>query len=167
MNNIELFLEKAKHIKLLALDFDGTISDGFVNISESGDILKRISFKDIFGLHQLKKNNFIVAVISGDKTPIIDTFAYKLKLEDVYQGIRNKEEILQNLAEKYEIKLENICFAGDDINDIAALQSVGLPVTVANAYYKVRELPGVFVTKADGGNGAIREITDLLLQSQR
>lgn len=163
MNNIKLFLEKRSKIKLVATDVDGTLTDSGLYFSESGEISKRFSFKDIMGLARLMRNGFIVAIISGEKSPIIDIYSSKLKIEDVFQGTRKKKECLLTLAEKYNLELENICFIGDDINDIPALECAGMAVVVNNANYKVKNIKDVFVTDAPGGNGAFRELADLLI----
>ncbi|MGD9581214.1 MAG: KdsC family phosphatase [Vampirovibrionia bacterium] len=163
MNNVDLFKQKRSQIKVVATDVDGTLTDGGLYLSENGEISKRFTFKDIMGLARLKRNGFIVAIISGEKSPIIDIYAQKLKIEDVFQGTRKKKECLVQLADKYNISLDNICFIGDDINDIPALESVGLPVIVNNANYKLKDIEGIFITDASGGDGAFRELSDLLI----
>lgn len=163
MNNLKLFYKKAENITLVATDFDGTLTDGSLYLSETGEITKRVSFKDLMGISRLKKQGFIIAIISGDISPIIDTYASKLKIEDVFQGIKRKKDCIITLKEKYQIESENICYIGDDINDIPALECVGLPIIVNNANYKLKRLDNVFISEASGGNGAIREVADLLV----
>lgn len=151
-------------IKLIATDFDGILTDGFVYYSSnnSGE-LKKISFKDIMGLSLAVKNGYKVAIISGEKNQIIDKLASKFNLEDVHQGIRDKLAVLLTIADKYSLSLSNICYLGDDINDISALEKAGFAVTVPEANYKVKNLPDIYITNSQGGNGAFREIIDLLL----
>lgn len=163
MNNIELFKQKRSQIKLVATDVDGTLTDGGLYVSENGEVTKRFTFKDIMGLARLKRNGFIVAIISGEKSPIIDIYTQKMKIEDVFQGTRKKKECLLQLSEKYNLSMENICFIGDDINDIPALEAVGMPVIVNNANFKLKDLPGIFITDAPGGDGAFRELSDMLI----
>lgn len=163
MNNLDLFNQKKDAIKLIATDIDGTLTDGGVYLSETGEISKKFSFKDIMGISRLRKNGFLVAVISGEKTPIIDIYAAKLKLSDVYQGIKDKKSVILSLAEKHNLSPEQICFIGDDINDIPALETVGLPVVVNNCNGKLKKLDPIFITDAPGGDGAFRELADLLI----
>lgn len=163
MNNLELFYQKRELIKIVATDVDGTLTDGNLYLSEAGEVSKRFSFKDIMGLARLKRNGFTVAIISGEKSPIIDIYAKKLSINDVYQGTRKKKECLIDLANKYHLTLKNICFIGDDINDIPALESAGMPVIVNNANYKLKRIDNIFITDAPGGDGAFRELSDLLI----
>ena len=163
MNNIDLFIQKRSQIKLVATDVDGTLTDGGLYVSETGEISKSFTFKDIMGLARLKRYGLIVAIISGEKSPIIDIYSKKMNIEDVFQGTRKKKECLIQLSEKYNISMENICFIGDDINDIPALEAVGMPVIVNNANYKLKDLAGIFITDAKGGDGAFRELSDMLI----
>jgi 3-deoxy-D-manno-octulosonate 8-phosphate phosphatase (KDO 8-P phosphatase) len=166
MNNPDKFREISKKIKIVATDIDGTLTDGSLYVSETGEITKKFSFKDIMGLARLKRNGYIVALISGEKSPIIDLYASKLNIEDVFQGTRKKKECLIALAEKYQASLENICFIGDDINDIPALNAAGIAVVVNNANYKVKQIDNVFITDAPGGMGAFRELSDHIIPEE-
>ena len=94
---------------------------------------------------------------------IVNALAKKLGIEDVFQGAREKGKCIEQLMEKYGLESKNICFVGDDINDIPAFEIVGLPIAVQNANYKVKKLKNIFVTKHSGGNGALRELADLIL----
>ncbi|EKE03109.1 MAG: acylneuraminate cytidylyltransferase [uncultured bacterium] len=151
-------------IKLIATDFDGVVTDGFVYYSnESLEEIKRVSFKDIMGMSLAVKNGYKVAIISGERNKIIDRVANKFNLEDVHQGIKDKLAILLSISEKYSLPLSNICYLGDDINDIPVLEKVGLAVTVPDANCKVKDLNNIYITTAQAGNGAFREVVDLLL----
>jgi len=156
--------DKKKKIKLIATDFDGIITDGFVYFSSvDSDEHKKVSFKDIMGMSLAIKHGFKIAVISGEKNGIIDKVASKFNLEDVHQGIRDKLPVLLSISEKYSFSMDEICYLGDDINDISILERVGFAVTVPDCNYKVKAVPNIYVTKANAGNGAFREIVDLLI----
>ncbi|OGI23617.1 MAG: hypothetical protein A2287_03080 [Candidatus Melainabacteria bacterium RIFOXYA12_FULL_32_12] len=151
-------------IKIIATDFDGVITDGFVYYStESFEELKRVSFKDIMGMSLAVKNGYKVAIISGEKNKIIDRIADKFNLDDVHQGIRDKLAVLLSISEKYSVPLSSICYFGDDINDISVLEKVGLPITVPDANCKVKKINNIYITTAQAGNGAFREVVDLIL----
>ena len=154
-----------KNIKLIVTDFDGVLSDGYVFYSSvSEEEIKRISFKDIMGISLAIKNGFKVAIISGEKNKIIDKLAGKFNLEDVHQGIKDKLSALQSIAEKYQLSPDEICFIGDDINDIAALEWAGYAITVPDANFKVKKIKNILITTAPAGNGAFREVIDSLLE---
>lgn len=153
-----------KDVKLIITDFDGVMTDGFLYLSSNSfEEQKRVSFKDIMGMSLAVKNGYKVAIVSGEANQIIDIIANKFKLEDVHQGIKDKCSVVKSIAEKYSLSLDEVCFIGDDINDIPALEVVGIPITVPEANYKVKELSNILITSADGGNGAFREVVDSLL----
>lgn len=153
-----------KNIKIIATDFDGVLTDGCVYYSSvSHEEIKRISYADIMGVSLAVKNGYKVAIISGEKSYAIDKLAEKFNLEDIHQGIRDKLTALVSISEKYNVPLNQICFIGDDINDIPALEAAGVAVTVTNANYRVKQLPGVQIAEAPAGNGVFREVIDSLL----
>lgn len=155
--------DKLNGIKMIVTDFDGVLSDGYLYLSSNSlEEIKRISFRDIMGLSQAIKKGYKIAIISGEKNAIIDTVANKFKLEDVYQGIKDKNSVLADIARKYSLSMDEICYIGDDINDEEALKNAGVAFTVNNAYYKIKEIPNIFITKANGGEGAFREVLDIL-----
>ena len=154
-----------KNIKLIATDFDGVLTDGHVYYSSvSDEEIKKISFKDIMGISLAIKNNYKIAIISGENNYIIDRLARKFNIEEVHQGIKDKLSVLKNISEKHFISFSEICYIGDDINDISALEKAGVAVTVPDANYKVKKVSGILITKANSGNGAFREVIDSLLE---
>jgi len=157
-------IEINKKIKLIATDFDGIITDGYVYLSSvSSEEVKKVSYKDIMGISIAVKKGYKIAVISGENSPIIDKIADRFKLEDIHKGIKDKLSVLISIAEKYSLKQEEICYLGDDINDIGALEWAGTAITVPDANYKVKQVSDIIITNAPAGNGAFREVIDSLL----
>ncbi len=153
-----------KNVKIIAADFDGVLTDGYVYYSSvSEEEIKKISFKDIMGISLAVKNGYIVAIISGEDSPIIDRLANKFQLEDVYKGIKDKLSVLNKISKKYQIPFSQICYIGDDINDILTLEAAGVAITVPGANYKVKEVKNILITGANSGNGVFREVIDSLL----
>lgn len=158
---------KLKNIKFIVSDFDGIFTDGGVYFSSiSDEEVKKLNFKDIMGLSLAVKNGYTVAIISGENSPIIDKIAKRFNLTEIHKGIKDKGIVLEQMINKYNLKKEEICYLGDDINDISAHKLSGFPVTVPGANYKVKELKDIFITTAQAGDGAFREIVDMLLENK-
>jgi 3-deoxy-D-manno-octulosonate 8-phosphate phosphatase (KDO 8-P phosphatase) len=149
-------------IKAIALDVDGVLTDGGFWLGPDGQEWKRFSFADIMGLSLARKAGIRLALISGENSPIVDRLADKMGIADVYKDCKDKARALRSLAERHHLQLEEICFMGDDVNDLAALEIAGLAAAPANARPVVLEKCHL-VTKASGGNGAVRELVDHLL----
>lgn len=153
-----------KNVKILVADFDGVFTDGGAYIDEQGNISKKINFADIMGLYHFLKNGYKFAIISGEESSAVHYLVNKLKLEDVYQGVRDKSAVMKEIMDKYSFKADEIIYAGDDINDIAPMNMVKYAVAPKNANYKVKKVKNIQVSKLAGGSGFIREITDSILK---
>ena len=149
-------------LKAIALDVDGVLTDGGVWWGPGGEEWKRFSFADIMGVSLARKAGLAVTLISGEDSPLVDRFAAKLLLTDVTKGCKDKAAALRAFAERQGLRLEEICFMGDDVNDVAAMEIAGLAAAPANAQPAARE-KAAFVTRAAGGNGAVREVVDAVL----
>ncbi len=149
-------------IKAIALDVDGVLTDGGVWWGPDGEEWKRFCFADIMGVSRARKAGIVVALISGEDSPLVDRFATKLGITDVEKGCKDKASALQRFASKTGFELTEICFMGDDVNDIAAMNLAGLAAAPANAQPVVLRC-AAFVAASSGGNGAVRELVEALL----
>lgn len=149
-------------IRAIALDVDGVLTDGGLWWGPGGQEWKRFSFTDIMGLSLALKAGLQLALISGENSPILDRLAGKVGVRDIYRDCKDKARALRSLADLYHLNLEEICFMGDDINDLPALEIAGLAAAPADARPVVVQ-KCQFVTKATGGNGAVRELIDYVL----
>jgi 3-deoxy-D-manno-octulosonate 8-phosphate phosphatase (KDO 8-P phosphatase) len=154
-----------ENIKAVALDIDGVLTDGTFVWGASGDEYKKFSFTDVMGISRAVKAGIVFALISGEDNVLVDRFAEKMKIADVYKGTKDKAAALTSFAEKNELGLNQICFMGDDINDIGALHLAGFSAAPANAHDSVKRIVK-FVTTKSGGNGAVRELLDLILTKE-
>jgi 3-deoxy-D-manno-octulosonate 8-phosphate phosphatase (KDO 8-P phosphatase) len=152
-------------IKGVALDVDGVLTDGSFSWSESGEETKSFHFADVMGISLAKKAGFIFCLISGEDSPLVDRLAAKLKIDDIYKGRKDKGEALRAFAKINGLDLEEVCYMGDDVNDLPALEIAGLPAAPANAYDIVR-LKVKLITKHSGGRGAVRELLDGLIANK-
>jgi 3-deoxy-D-manno-octulosonate 8-phosphate phosphatase (KDO 8-P phosphatase) len=155
-------LELLVPIKAIALDVDGVLTDGGFWWGPNDEEWKRFCFADVMGLSLARKAGVRLALITGEKSPIVDRLASKMGVTDVFQDCKDKARALRSLAEHHHLRLEDICFMGDDINDLSALEIAGLAAAPANARPAVLE-KCQFVTKATAGNGAVRELIDHVL----
>ncbi|MDP1677924.1 MAG: HAD-IIIA family hydrolase [Bacteroidota bacterium] len=153
---------KLKKIKLLATDVDGVLTDAGAYYSEDGIELKKFNIRDGMGIVLLRKAGYKIAFVTTENTKIVEKRAERLQVDDLIQGSYNKMEALEKLLQKYSLKWEEIAFIGDDINDIPVLKKVGFSAAPANATAINKKIAD-FVTKSDGGHGAVREVCDLLL----
>ena len=158
-------LKFSKNIKMVITDFDGVVTDNNVFIDENRNMSRRLNFRDVMGFSLLKKNGIKTAIISGEKNSAIELIAEKFQIEDVFQDIRIKIEVLNKIIEKYDLKDDEYLFAGDDVNDIQCLENCKYKVTVPSAHEKVKKLEGIQITQNSGGEGAFREIVDSVLEN--
>lgn len=159
--------EQLKRIKLLALDFDGIMTDGHVYVTQSGEEAVRCSRRDGLGIEMLKNNNLEVVVISKEINPVVTVRCRKLKII-CWQGIKTSEgklEILKRVIKKKGISLSEVAYMGDDLNDYAVLKAVGLAITVSDAHKSIIKIADI-ITKACGGQHAVREVSEMILKVQ-
>ncbi|HUB03409.1 MAG TPA: HAD hydrolase family protein [Terriglobales bacterium] len=159
-------MQKISHgnIRALAMDVDGVLTDGGVWWGPNGEEWKRFHFADIMGLSLARKAGLAIALISGEDSPLVDRMAAKFNLTDMFKNCKDKAAALHAFAERNGLQTKEICFIGDDVNDLAALEIAGLSACPADARPAVRKRCQ-FVAKLNGGNGAVREIIDMLLAS--
>lgn len=151
-------------IKFVITDFDGIITDNCVYINSDGEMSRKLNFKDIMAFSILKKNNYKIGIISGEKNAAIDILAKKFNIEEIHQGIRNKIEVLQSIVERYNLTHEEFVYIGDDINDTASLCFAKYAITVPKAAQEVLNIDHIQITLTNGGEGAFREIADALIK---
>lgn len=157
---------RARRIKLLVLDVDGVMTDGTVWQGADGGISKRFHIRDGHGLVLLKKHAQLpLAIISGRNDPATAHRAKDLGFAHVVQGVHHKLQAGKELAASLDLSLDDLCFMGDDIIDLPLMEAVGLSAAPANACPEALEA-AAFVSAFDGGNGAVRELCELLMKSR-
>ncbi|MCK9244710.1 MAG: HAD hydrolase family protein [Candidatus Marinimicrobia bacterium] len=159
--------ERLLKIRLLIADVDGVFTNGALYIGADGLEFKRFHVRDGAGISLLKAVNFPVAVISGRNSAATKARMKELGLEDVlYQGHLAKLEPYEEIKKRFNLDDEEIIYIGDDVIDVPLLKRVGLPVAVANALPEVKQ-HALYITKLNGGDGAVREVIDLVLEVQQ
>lgn len=153
-----------KTIKFVITDFDGIVTDNCVYIDSNGEMTRKLNFKDVMAFSILRKNGFRIGIVSGEKNSAIELIAKKFNVEEVHQGIRVKIDVIKSIVERYNLKEDEFIYVGDDINDLESLKFAKYAITVPDAVKAVKEIEGIQVTTARGGEGAFREIVDAVVQ---
>ncbi|MGI8466856.1 MAG: KdsC family phosphatase [Pyrinomonadaceae bacterium] len=160
-------IERAKKIKLLLMDCDGVLTNGRLYLSENGEALKVFHVRDGQGLATWHKAGFRSGIISGrDAEKILQRRVEEIGMHYLKTRSSDKAKDLAEILEDASVAFDEVAYIGDDIGDICLLEKVGLPVAVADAAAEV--FPFVkYTTKLNGGCGAVREVTDLLLRAKK
>ena len=158
------------NIKGVILDVDGTLTDGkkyYFPTADGLKIAKSFSVRDGKGIDLAKKQGVHVAIITADKWEEITARAKDMGVDDVFYNSHDKIRDAETFCRKYDLKFSELCFVGDDVNDIPILKSVGFPVAVGDAAQEVKDLCKLrrgYITRAFGGNGAVREALDMIMR---
>ncbi|WP_373266127.1 KdsC family phosphatase [Hungatella hathewayi] len=152
-----------RSIKILVMDVDGTLTDGKIYMTESGECMKAFNVRDGLGIHDiLPVLGIIPVVMTGRKSEILARRCDELGVKYLFQGVKNKKETLTGLLETLHISADEAAFIGDDINDLECMKLVKSSACPADAVLKVKEAAG-YICSSDGGQGAVREYIDCIL----
>jgi 3-deoxy-D-manno-octulosonate 8-phosphate phosphatase (KDO 8-P phosphatase) len=165
VKNMKIILEKAKKLKLLILDVDGVLTDGKLFFDNQGNEYKSFHARDGHGIKLLRQTGVEVAVISGRKSSSVALRMKNLGIEYIYQGHENKRAAFDELIQKTGINPEQAAHMGDDLMDLPIMMKVGLAIAVNDANFAVRQYAH-WCTTLPGGQGAVREVCDLIIQAQ-
>ena len=151
-------------IKLLAMDVDGTMTDGHIYMAPTGEAMKAFSAKDGYGIaHLLPENGIVPVIITGRTSKIVENRAGEIGITELHQGVSDKLAELKAVAEKYGAAPSEIAFIGDDLNDLSCIVFAGVSGAPADAVDGVkREVD--YVCRLDGGRGAVREFIEYLIR---
>lgn len=151
-------------IKMLVMDVDGTLTDGKIYVGENGEVFKAFNVRDGYRLINIEKYNIVPVIITGRKSEILARRAAELNIEEVHQGVDDKLQVLDEIINRYQLIYDNVAYIGDDVNDIDCMNVCYLKACPADA---IDEVIGVvdYVCKSDGGNGAVRELIDLIVRN--
>lgn len=156
----------AAKVKLLILDVDGVLTDNTLYIDDDGKETKRFNVSDGMGIALALRAGLEIALISGRRSKATAYRASDLKIRHLYLGETNKIKAYEELKKNLNLKDEEIAYVGDDILDVPVLKRVGLSISVKDANPIAKRF-AKFVTKAKGGEGAVREVIDIILESKK
>lgn len=156
------FEEILRNIKIFLTDSDGCLTDAGMYYSENGDELKKFNARDGYGIRCLSEKGIIVGIVTGEHRELLTRRAQKLNLDEIHMGVGNKLKVVQDICKKYGCEMENVAFIGDDLNDLEVIQNVGFGCAVLDAMDEIKAA-AKYVTRHKGGDGAVREVADMLL----
>jgi 3-deoxy-D-manno-octulosonate 8-phosphate phosphatase (KDO 8-P phosphatase) len=157
--------ESARRVRLLILDVDGVLTDGGLQFDNRGEEYKTFNSLDGHGIRMMQDCGIEVAVITGRKSAIVDHRMGDLGVRHIHQGCRDKLAAFTKLLQATGLEPEQVAYIGDDLPDLPILRRVGLAIAVQNAHAFVKQHCD-WVTTLSGGGGAVREVTDFILQAQ-
>src|SRR5687767_10388461 len=158
-------IERARKIKMLILDCDGVLTDGRILITAEGDEMKSFDVKDGHAIVMFHRAGFRSAIISGRKSAVVQKRVNELGIHHLHEMAWVKIEPYAAILAEEGLSDEAICYVGDDVVDIPLLRRAGLAVAVADAVAEVKAYSH-FVTRREGGRGAVREVIELILKAQ-
>lgn len=151
-----------KKPKLILTDIDGVWTDGGMYYDQTGNEWKKFHTYDSAGVLFAHRNEIPVGIITGEDTEIVARRAAKLKIDYLFQGVKNKLEVAENLCKELNISLDEIAYIGDDLGDIELLKNVGISATPNSAPEYVKKYSQMVMTK-NGGEGVFREFVEKIL----
>ena len=161
----QYILEKARKIRIVIFDVDGVLTDGSLYLTDGGEEIKAFNSRDGHGLKMLKASGIKVALITGRESRCVNLKAVDLGITTVFQGAKNKLPAFQALLRDQELDASCCAYAGDDLIDVPVMLRCGLAITVPAAPAFVKN-HAHYVTQAEGGRGAVREICELIMDAQ-
>ena len=156
---------RAAKIRLLVLDVDGVLTDGSIIYTAAGDEIKCFHVRDGNGIRMVMQAGIEVALITGRRSEAVAHRAKNLGISQVFQGVRDKLEVLRTLQSDLGVSTDETAVMGDDLVDLPIMLTAGLAAAVADASREVRENSHL-VTTAFGGKGAVREVCEILLKAK-
>ncbi len=162
MKNLKALKQKAQNVRFFLMDVDGVLTDGKLYYTERGEEIKVFNVKDGLGIKLLQMAGIPSGVISGRKSGALEKRLTELEVDEIYLGHNEKLSILDEILRRRNIGYENVAYIGDDYVDLPILKRVGFPMAVKDAHPVVKK-HALYVTKARGGEGALREAIEFFL----
>jgi YrbI family 3-deoxy-D-manno-octulosonate 8-phosphate phosphatase len=159
-------LRSIGEIKLLVVDVDGTLTDAGMYYSSDGESLKKFNTRDAKGLELVQKEGIMVSLMTSEDSEIVRARAKKLRIKHTFIGVKDKMVMLENLCKDLKIKMSEIAYIGDDLNDFTCIENVGLGACPADALSEVKNV-AKYICQRKGGKGAVREFCEIILNGKK
>lgn len=157
--------EKLSKIKMFIMDVDGTLTDGKIYYGSEGEVFKAFNVKDGYRIVHLEQYGIIPVIITGRTSDIVTQRAADLKIKEVYQGVPDKISVYSMLKTKFSLGDDEIAYIGDDINDLECISLCGFTACPSDAVKDVKNAVD-YVCSYKGGEGAVREVLDMLISTR-
>jgi len=154
-----------RDIRLFATDVDGVLTDAGMYYSESGDEWKKFNTRDGMGIKLLQRAGLVTAIVTQERTRLVARRAQKLAIPELHQGSMDKLSVIREMAERHGLSLRQVAYIGDDVNDIETLKAVGFSASPADGLPQVLQVVD-YVCGKNGGEGAVRELAEMILDAQ-
>ncbi|MHC1758313.1 MAG: KdsC family phosphatase [Negativicutes bacterium] len=158
-------LRRARNIRFILMDIDGTLTDGRIYCGPNGEVMKVFHAQDMGGIRLASDAGIGIGWVSGKASPIARGRAHALDIPCYFDAVKHKDEVVRHVAELFSMDMSEICFVGDDTNDIPAMEICGLAIAVSNAVSAVKDLAH-YTTEFAGGNGAVREAIEIISKAK-
>lgn len=156
-------LEQFRHIRTFVFDVDGVLTDGTVQLLPNGEQSRKMNIRDGYALQLAVKKGYRIAVISGGRSESVITRLNGLGITDIFTGVNNKQEKLEDYAFEHDLRWEEVLFMGDDIPDYRAMQLCGLPVCPGDAAPEIKSI-SKYISPVAGGQGCVRDVIEKVLK---
>ncbi len=157
--------QRARRIKMVVTDVDGTLTDGTLLVLPDGEEVKSYNVRDGMAVLLAQLAGIEVGIITGKISKALEKRAERLKISELHQGIIDKRRIFEEILDRKKLSPEEVAYIGDDLGDLDVLRTVGLAAAVADAHPVVKK-HSHYVTRLPGGKGAFREFIEFILESQ-
>jgi len=158
-------IEKAKSIRIVIFDVDGVLTDGTLYLTDGGEEIKAFNSRDGHGMKMLKASGVELAIITARESRSVKLRAENLNITLLYQGEKNKLKVFESLVTKLKIDMSSCAYVGDDLIDLPVMTRCGLSICVPSSPILVKK-HAHYVTNSEGGQGAVREVCEMIMRSQ-
>ncbi|MGB7296140.1 MAG: HAD hydrolase family protein [Candidatus Aminicenantales bacterium] len=156
---------RARRIKMIIMDVDGTLTDGTLCVLPDGEEVKSYHVRDGLGILLAHLVGIKTGIITGKTSRALEKRAERLGIDELHQGILDKRGVFERILEKHGLQAEEVAYIGDDLGDLEVIKTVGLAAAVADAHPEVKKHCH-FISQHNGGKGAVRELIELVLGAQ-
>ncbi len=159
------YKEYLNHIDTFIFDVDGVLTNGSIQVSTEGDLLRTMNIKDGYALKTAQLAGYHVCIISGGKNEGVRKRLRDLGITNIFLGVQDKVEKLDEFFDVYEINPENVVYMGDDIPDLYAMKMVGMPCCPQDAVPEIKAISR-YISHKKGGKGCVRDVIEQVLKVQ-